>query len=461
MNYGRIHFLINIELCMDYDFDLIVIGAGSGGVRSARIAASYGKKVAIFEAAEVGGTCVIRGCVPKKLLVYASSFVKTFKAASAFGWDVGHPQFNWQRLIANKDEEINRLNKIYLSLLNNSGVELIPYRARFVNKNTVIANAKEYTAAKVLIATGSTPFYPDIKGIEYAVSSNEALSLQQLPKQMTIMGAGYIAVEFASIFNALGVKVNLIYRGDKLLRGFDEDVRNFAQEAFIKNGINVILNSNVVEIKKDNKQFEVLMDSDICLTNQEVILCATGRIANTDNLGLENLHVNLKYNGQLQVDSEQNCGPDSVFAVGDVCNNDNLTPVAIKEGHLLMDRWYGDGNTFIEYDYLPSTVFSQPEIGSCGYTQEQAMEHFGEVKVFTSTFRAMKYAMTDIQDQTFMKLIVAKETDLVVGCHIVGADAGEIVQGFAVAIKQGITKEKLNQCIGIHPTSAEELVTMK
>jgi glutathione reductase (NADPH) len=446
---------------MECDFDLLVIGAGSGGVRSARIAASYGKKVAIFEDSEVGGTCVIRGCVPKKLLVYASSFVKTFKAASAFGWDVGQPQFNWQKLIANKDEEINRLNKIYHSLLDNSGVKLIPYHARFVDKNTVIANGKEYTAEKILIATGSTPFYPDIKGIEYAVSSNEALSLEQLPKEITIMGAGYIAVEFASIFNSLGVKVNLVYRGDKLLRGFDEDVRNFAQDAFIKNGMNVILNSNIIEIKKDDKQFEVLMDSDICLKKQDVILCATGRIANTHNLGLENLKVNRKYNGQIQVDSEQNCGPDSVFAVGDVCNNDNLTPVAIKEGNLLMDRWYGNGNTYIEYDYLPSTVFSQPEIGSCGFTQELAQEHFGEVVSYKSTFRAMKYAMTDIQDQTFMKLIVAKDTDLVVGCHIVGADAGETIQGFAVAIKQGITKEKLNQCIGIHPTSAEELVTMK
>ena len=446
---------------MELDFDLIVIGAGSGGVRSARIAASYGKKVAIFEASEVGGTCVIRGCVPKKLLVYASSFVKTFKSASAFGWDVGQPQFSWQKLIANKDDEINRLNKIYHSLLNNSGVKLIPYHARFVDKNTISANGKEYTADKILIATGSMPFYPDIKGVEYAISSNEALSLEQLPEEMTIMGAGYIAVEFASIFNALGVKVNLVYRGNKLLRGFDEDVRNFAQEAFVKNGINVILNSNIVEIKKTNNQFEILMDSDICLKKQDIVLCATGRVANTDNLGLENLEVNMKYNGQIQVDSEQNCGPNSVFAVGDVCNNDNLTPVAIKEGHLLIDRWYAKGNSYIEYDYLPSTVFSQPEIGSCGYTQEQAQEHFGEVVTFKSTFRAMKYAMTDIQDQTFMKLIVAKDSDLVVGCHVVGVDAGEIIQGFAVAIKQGITKEALNQCIGIHPTSAEELVTMR
>jgi len=446
---------------MPYDYDLIVIGAGSGGVRSARIAASYGKKVAIFESSEVGGTCVIRGCVPKKLLVYASGFVKTFKAATAFGWDIPPPSFSWERLIENKDAEIQRLNKIYLNLLSNSRVELIEHHASFIDKNTVIANGKEYTAERILVATGSTPFFPEIKGIENAVSSNEALSLSTLPKEITVMGAGYIAVEFACIFNALGIKVNLVYRGDKILRGFDEDVRNFSEEAFIKNGINVVLNSNIIEIKKENNQYELLLDSDISLKNQDVVLCATGRIANTMNLGLDNLQVNLKYNGQIQVDEDQNCGPDSVFAVGDVCNSDNLTPVAIKEGNLLMDRWYGGGTDYIEYDYLPSTVFSQPEIGSCGYTEEQAKEHFGELNIFKSQFRAMKYAMTDIQDQTLMKLIVQKETDLVVGCHIVGPDAGEMVQGFAVAIKQGITKENLNKCIGIHPTSAEELVTMK
>lgn len=446
---------------MPFDYDLIVIGAGSGGVRSARIAASYGKKVAIFEAAEVGGTCVIRGCVPKKLLVYASSFIKTFKSAAAFGWDMGEPTFNWQQLIVNKDAEINRLNKIYLSLLSNSGVKLVEQHASFIDEHTIKAGSETYTAQRILIATGSTPFYPEIQGIEHAVSSNEALSLEALPQEMTIMGAGYIAVEFASIFNSLGVKVNLVYRGNKILRGFDDDVRNFAQEAYIKNGMNVILESNVIEIIESEGQYMVELDSDICLKNQDVVLCATGRVANTENLGLENLSVELKYNGQIQVDVEQNCGPASVFAVGDVCNNDNLTPVAIKEGHLLMDRWYGKQNTYIEYEYLPSTVFSQPEIASCGYTEELAEEHFGELVVYKSQFRAMKYAMSEIQDQTFMKLIVQKKTDKVVGCHIVGVDAGEMIQGFAVAIKQGITKKDLNQCIGIHPTSAEELVTLR
>jgi glutathione reductase (NADPH) len=446
---------------MDYDFDLIVIGAGSGGVRSARIAAGYGKKVIIFESSEVGGTCVIRGCVPKKLLVYASSYVKTFKSAAAFGWDIPEATFNWQKLIANKDAEINRLNKIYLALLSNSNVELVPHHASIVDENSVVSNGNTYTAKRILIATGSTPFFPSIKGIEHAVSSNEALSLKTLPKEMTVMGAGYIAVEFACIFNSLGVKVNLIYRGDKILRGFDEDVRIFAQESYVKNGINVILNTNITEIKKSADKFELQLDTNNSLKNQDVVLCATGRVANTENLGLENVNVNTKTNGQLSVDKEQNCGPGSIFAVGDVCNSDNLTPVAIKEGNLLVDRWYNNSDEYIDYDYLPSTVFSQPEISSCGYTQEQSQEMFGELEIFTSTFRAMKYAMTDIQDQTFMKLIVQKETDLVVGCHIVGADAGEMIQGFAVAIKQGITKSNLNRCIGIHPTSAEELVTLK
>jgi glutathione reductase (NADPH) len=446
---------------MSYEYDLIVIGAGSGGVRSARIAAGYGKKVVIFESSEVGGTCVIRGCVPKKLLVYASSYVKTFKSAAAFGWDIPKATFNWQKLLVNKDAEISRLNKIYLTLLSNSNVELVSHHASFVNENTVRSNGKTYTAKRILIATGSTPFFPKIKGIEHAVSSNEALSLKTLPKEITVMGAGYIAVEFACIFNSLGVKVNLIYRGDKILRGFDEDVRSFAQESYIKNGINVILNSNITEIKKSNNKFELQLDTNSSLKNQDVILCATGRIANTENLGLENVNVKTKTNGQINVDKEQNCGAKSIFAVGDVCNSDNLTPVAIKEGNLLVDRWYNDSNEYIDYDYLPSTVFSQPEISSCGHTQEKAQELFGELNIYTSTFRAMKYAMTDIQDQTYMKLIVQKETDLVVGCHIVGVDAGEMIQGFAVAIKQGITKENLNRCIGIHPTSAEELVTLR
>jgi glutathione reductase (NADPH) len=348
-----------------------------------------------------------------------------------------------------------------LTLLSNSNVELVSHHASFVDENTVISNGKTYTAKRILVATGSTPFFPKIKGIEHAVSSNEALSLKTLPQEITVMGAGYIAVEFACIFNSLGVKVNLIYRGDKILRGFDEDVRSFAQESYIKNGINVILNTNITEIKKSNNKFELQLDTNSSLKNQDVILCATGRIANTENLGLENVNVKTKTNVQINVDKEQNCGATSIFAVGDVCNSDNLTPVAIKEGNLLVDRWYNDSNEYIDYDYLPSTVFSQPEISSCGDTQEQAQELFGELNIYTSTFRAMKYAMTDIQDQTFMKLIVQKETDLVVGCHIVGADAGEMIQGFAVAIKQGITKENLNRCIGIHPTSAEELVTLR
>ena len=445
---------------MKYNYDLIVIGAGSGGVRSARIAAGYGKKVAIFESSEVGGTCVIRGCVPKKLLVYASSFVKMFKTAPAFGWDIPQPTFSWEKLIANKDAEINRLNKIYLTMLDNVGVELIMHHASFIDSNTVIAGGNKYTAKRILIATGSTPFFPKIKGIENAISSNEALSLKTLPKEMTVMGAGYIAVEFACIFNSLGVKVNLVYRGDKILRGFDEDIRSFAQEAYIKNGINVVLNSNIIEIQPQSDKFQLLLDSDICLKNQDVVLCATGRIANTNNLGLENLPLELKYNGQIKVDEDQNCGPKSIFAVGDVCNSNNLTPVAIREGNLLVDRWYAKGSEYIEYDYLPSTVFSQPEIASCGYSEEQAQEHFGKLTIYKSQFRAMKYSMTDIQDQIFMKLIVQKETDLIVGCHIMGVDAGEMIQGFAVAIKQGITKKNLRKCIGIHPTSAEELVTI-
>jgi glutathione reductase (NADPH) len=404
---------------------------------------------------------VIRGCVPKKLLVYASSYVKTFKAAKAFGWQLSEPSFDWKKLIKNKDDEIDRLNQVYLKLIENSKVELIPYHATFVDKNTVEANGEKYSADKILIATGSTPFFPEIEGIEFAISSNEALSLNCLPKKMTVMGAGYIAVEFACIFNSLGVEINLVYRGDKILRGFDDDVREFCQSSFEASGIKIITENNIKKISKDAGKLTLELDSGDLIEDQDQVLCATGRVANTQGLGLENSGIKIRTNGQLPVDKDQNCGIDSIFAVGDVCNSNNLTPVAIKEGNLLMDRWYANANSYPEYDYLPTTVFSQPEISTCGYTQQQAEEEFGELVIYTSQFRAMKYAMTDIQEKTFMKLIVVKKTNQVVGCHIVGADAGEMIQGFAVAIKQGITKAALNKCIGIHPSSAEELVTMK
>ncbi len=442
---------------MTYDFDLLVIGAGSGGVRAARIAAGYGKKVAICESDKVGGTCVIRGCVPKKLFVYASQYNKLFKAAKTFGWDV-QSQFNWSTLLDNKNEEINRLNGIYLNLLSNAGVELIEGHGSFVDEHTIDVGGKHYTADKVLIATGGTPTVPDMEGKEFIITSNEALDLAELPQSITINGGGYIAVEFAGIFNSLGVAVNLVYRGPQILRGFDGEVAVFAQQSFIEAGINVITNTEITAVEKTANGL-------VCKTNHqdiesEVVFFATGRKANTESLNLATVNIDTKPNGQVVVDRDQRTTLEHVFAVGDVCNADNLTPVAIREGHYLVNRLFNGGDQYPEYDYIPTTVFSQPEIGTCGLTETEAKHQHPNIKCYTSTFRAMKYAMSDVTEKTFMKIVVDEDTDQVLGMHVVGADGGEMIQGFGVALKQGLTKTQLNKTIGIHPTSAEEFVTL-
>jgi len=442
---------------MTHDYDLLVIGAGSGGVRAARIAAGYGQKVAIVEADQVGGTCVIRGCVPKKLLVYASQYNKMFKTARAYGWNV-HSEFDWSALIANKNQEIDRLNGIYLNLLANAGVDLLRGFGSFVDAHTVAVDGKPYTARHILIATGGIPSIPEIPGCEHVITSNEALNLSGLPASITINGGGYIAVEFAGIFNALGVPVNLVYRGDQILRGFDKELAAFAQQSFADASIEVITNCEIQAVEKTPQGYT-------CHTNDrhiesEVVLFATGREANTAGLNLDAAGVERKNNGQVVVDREQRTSVDHIFAVGDVCNNDNLTPVAIKEGHLLVNRLFNNEAEYPEYDHIPTTVFSQPEIGTCGLTEEQARSRFDNISCQTSTFRAMKYAMSDVQEKTFMKLVINADTDQVLGIHVAGTDAGEIIQGFAVALKQGLSKQQLNKTIGIHPTSAEELVTM-
>ncbi|TDR23623.1 glutathione-disulfide reductase [Marinicella litoralis] len=442
---------------MKYDFDLLVIGAGSGGVRAARIAAGYGKKVAICESDKVGGTCVIRGCVPKKLFVYASQYNKMFKAAKAFGWDI-QSQFNWSTLLNNKNDEINRLNGIYLKLLSNAGVELIKGHGSFVNAHTVDISGHQYTADKILIATGGTPTIPDIPGREHVITSNEALDLTELPGSITINGGGYIAVEFAGIFNALGVKVNLVYRGPQILRGFDDEVAQFAQQSFIDAGINVMTMTEVTAVEQD-------VDGYICKSKQgdirsEQVFFATGRQANTTSLNLDQVGIKTKPNGQIEVNREQQTSLAHVYAVGDVCNADNLTPVAIREGHYLVNRLFNGGDQYPDYDFIPTTVFSQPEIGTCGLTEAEAKRQYPNVQCSTSTFRAMKYAMSEVTEKTFMKLVVNADTDQVLGIHVVGADGGEMIQGFGVALKQGLSKTQLNSTIGIHPTSAEEFVTM-
>ncbi len=442
---------------MTYDYDLLVIGAGSGGVRAARIAAGYGKKVAICESDKVGGTCVIRGCVPKKLFVYASQYNKMFKAAKAFGWDI-QSQFNWSTLLNNKNDEINRLNGIYLKLLSNAGVTLIKGHGSFVNQHTVDISGQQFTAENILIATGGTPAVPNIPGSEFVISSNEALDLPELPTSITINGGGYIAVEFAGIFNALGVKVNLLYRGKQILRGFDDEVAQFAQQSFIEAGINVMTETEITAVEK-------ISDGYICKSSQgdihsDVVFFATGRKANTTSLNLQHVGIKTKSNGQIEVNRDQQTSLPNVFAVGDVSNANNLTPVAIREGHYLVNRLFNQGDQYPEYDFIPTTVFSQPEIGTCGLTETEARNQYPNIKCSTSTFRAMKYAMSEVNEKTFMKLVVNADTDQVLGIHVVGADGGEMIQGFGVALKQGLTKTQLNSTIGIHPTSAEEFVTM-
>ncbi len=446
-----------MEFVLNYDYDLLVIGAGSGGVRAARIAAGYGKKVAICESDKVGGTCVIRGCVPKKLFVYASQYRKMFKAAKTFGWDI-QSQFDWPTLLHNKNTEIERLNGIYLNLLSGAGVELIKGHGSFVGPHTVDIGGQSYTAEHILIATGGTPTIPDIPGKEHIITSNEALELPTLPKSITINGGGYIAVEFAGIFNALGVEVNLVYRGKQILRGFDDEVAAFAQQSFVDAGINVMTETTINAVKQT-------ADGFVCETKQqditsELVFFATGRRANTDGLNLSAVGIQTTENGQIAVDREQQTQAEQVYAVGDVCNQHNLTPVAIREGHYLVNRLFNGDNQYPDYDFIPTTVFSQPEIGTCGLTEAEARAQYANISCKTSTFRAMKYAMSEVTEKTFMKIVVNQDTDQVLGIHVVGADGGEMIQGFGVALKQGLTKSQLNSTIGIHPTSAEEFVTM-
>jgi len=443
---------------MKYDYDLIVIGGGSGGVRAARIAGSYGKKVALCEADRLGGTCVIRGCVPKKLMVYAASYKKMFTAAKAFGWQVDS-HFDWSTLLDNKDQEVNRLNKIYHDLIKNAGVTLYPHYASFVDKHTVKVGEKTISAKHIIIAVGGLPQMPEMPGIEHAINSNQALDLPKLPKSMVIYGGGYIAVEFAGIFNALGVAVTLVYRGPQLLRGFDDDVAQFAQQSFMDAGIKVKTDTRIKAIEKQGNVYHCISHKDEPITS-ECVFFATGRTPNTQGLNLEEIGVQTEDNGRIKVNDEQATNIQHIFAVGDVSNFDQLTPVAIKEGHLLVDRLYKGSSRKMEYDNIPSTVFSMPEIGRCGLTESEACEYYQHVKCYTSTFRAMKFAMSEVTEKTFMKVIVCEDSDKVLGMHVVGTDAGEIIQGFAVAIKQGLTRSQLQKTIGIHPTSAEELVTI-
>lgn len=447
---------------MAYDFDLYVIGAGSGGVRSARFAAGFGVKVAVAESRYLGGTCVNVGCVPKKLLVYGAHFAEDFEQAQGFGWTLGDASFDWPTLIANKDREIHRLNGIYRNLLVNSGVTLHEGHAKLIDPHQVEVNGQRYTAKHILIATGGWPQIPDIPGREHAISSNEAFFLKELPKRVLVVGGGYIAVEFAGIFHGLGADTTLLYRGELFLRGFDGAVRKHLQEELTKRGMNLQFNSDIKRIDKqaDGSLSVTLKDGRELVA--DCVFYATGRRPMLDNLGLENTGVKLDERGFVEVDEQYQSAEPSILAIGDVIGRVQLTPVALAEGMAVARRLFKpEQYRPVDYRMIPTAVFSLPNIGTVGLTEEQAREEGHEVQIFESRFRPMKLTLTECQERTLMKLVVDAKTDKVLGCHMVGPDAGEIVQGLAIALKAGATKRDFDETIGVHPTAAEEFVTMR
>ena len=447
---------------MSYEFDLFVIGAGSGGVRAARFAAGFGAKVAVAESRYLGGTCVNVGCVPKKLLVYGAHFAEEFEQASGFGWTLGASSFDWSTLIANKDREINRLNGIYRNLLVNSGVTLLEGHATLTGPNEVLVNGQRHTAKHILIATGGWPQIPEIPGHEHAISSNEAFFLKALPKRVLVVGGGYIAVEFAGIFQGLGAETSLLYRGEMFLRGFDGSVRKHLHEELLKRGMDVQFNADIARIDKqpDGSLKATLKDGRVL--EADCVFYATGRRPMLDNLGLETTGVKLDKRGFINVNDLYQTDEPSILAIGDVIGRVQLTPVALAEGMAVARRLFKpEQYRPVDYNMIPTAVFSQPAIGTVGLSEEQALEDGHQVQIFESSFRPMKLTMTDCQERTFMKLVVDAATDKVLGCHMVGPEAGEIVQGLAIAMKAGATKQHFDETIGVHPTAAEEFVTMR
>lgn len=447
---------------MAFDFDLFVIGAGSGGVRAARFAAGFGARVAVAESRYLGGTCVNVGCVPKKLLVYGAHYSEDFEQAGGFGWTTGEPSFDWPALIANKNREIERLNGIYRNLLVNNGVTLLEGHARITDPHTVEINGQTHTAEHILVATGGWPQVPDIPGKEHAITSNEAFFLEALPRRVLVVGGGYIAVEFASIFNGMGARTTQIYRGPMFLRGFDQGVREHLRDELTKKGIDLRFNANVARIDKraDGTLAATLEDGSVVET--DCVFFATGRRAMLDKLGLENTAVRIGKNGFIEVDDEFRTAEPSLLAIGDVIGRVPLTPVALAEGMAVARRLFRPAEyRKVDYALIPTAVFSLPNIGTVGLTTEQAREAGHEVKLYESRFRPMKLTLTESQEKTLMKLVVDAKTDRVLGVHMVGPDAGEIVQGMAVALKAGATKQVFDDTIGIHPTAAEEFVTMR
>lgn len=444
---------------MSFDYDLFVIGGGSGGVRSARVAAQTGAKVGIAEEYRYGGTCVIRGCVPKKLMVYASEFSEGFEDAAGYGWAVGDASFDWGKLIAAKDKEIARLEGIYEKNLKGANVETFAARAVLKDAHTVsLSTGEEFTAKHILVATGGTPFVPNIEGKEHVITSNEVFHLEAFPQRILVVGGGYIASEFAGIFNGLRAKVTQFYRGEQILRGFDNEIRDFIADEMREKGVDLQVGVDVAKIEKQSDGLHVT-DTKGATHVFDQVLYATGRVPKSAGLGLKELGVKLGRKGEIEVDAYSQTSIPSIYALGDVTDRVNLTPVAIHEGMSFVETVFRGNPTSPDHALIPTAVFTQPEMGTIGLSEEEARAA-GEVDIYASAFRPMKNILAGRNERMLMKLIVSKENDKVLGLHIVGHGAGEMIQSFGVAIKMGATKADFDRTMAVHPTAAEELVTM-
>lgn len=446
----------------EFDFDLFVIGAGSGGVRASRVAAAHGAKVAVAEEFRVGGTCVIRGCVPKKLLIYGAHFAEDLKDARRFGWNVPDCGFEWTTLRDNVLGEVDRLEGLYRNTLNSHKVEMIPERAVVTGPHSVkLASGREVTAKYILVATGAWPVMPDIEGAEHGITSNEVFHLDQCPKRIVIVGAGYIANEFAGIFHQFGSHVTIVNRSSTLLRGYDEQIRDRLLQISMTKGINFRFNAHMDRIEKTDDGALCVHFKDGDPVSADVVLFATGRKPNVDGLGLDSAGVELDDKGAIKVDDYSRTSCESIYAVGDVTDRLQLTPVAIREGHAFADTVFGGNPRTVDYDCVPSAVFSHPPLAGVGMTEAQAKNKLGTVKVYTSDFRPMKYVLAGRDERTLYKMIVDATTERVVGLHMIGPDAPEILQAAAIAVKAGLTKQDFDDTVALHPSMAEELVLLK
>ena len=448
---------------MAFDYDLFVIGAGSGGVRAARLAATYGARVAVAEEYRIGGTCVVRGCIPKKLLVYASEFAHAFDEAKGFGWTLDAPRFDWPTLIANKDAEIGRLSGIYVRNLKNAGAQIIESRATLEGPHEIrlASDGRLVTAEKILVATGGAPWTDQsIPGHELAITSNEAFHLPALPRRVVIAGGGYIAIEFACIFRGLGAEVTLVYRGEDVLRNFDRDISVAAHREMQRMGVRVLTNTVFTRIEQIGDARRVHLSAGAAI-DCDAVMWAVGRKPATRGLGLETAGVAMRDDGAVIVDAQSRTSAPHIFAVGDVTDRVNLTPVAIREGAAFAESEFNNNPTTLDYDFIPKAVFSQPPIGSVGYAEHEARRAFGAIDIYKTDFRPMKNTLSGSEARTMMKIVVAAATQKVVGVHILGEGAPEMIQCLAIAVKAGLTKQDFDNTVALHPTAAEELVLMK